>query len=296
MNFRVCTWLCSLCLLSAGVSAAWAGAAESPSPPLPGEAAAAAASKDDSDGTNSTRLMIRKLMETNSAPPGGATGGQVKRSPTTRPASWPPTATQPAPKAPAHPAGGPGKAAPATRPPRQATLPQPTTRPAPSAKSASAKTPAPAKASATTRPAGAGATTKPAPPRHLASGEEVIPQTVVEQLAKLRKMPDVQLDKSVRAADRLYAGGHYQSALVFYEIALRNETGAQMRAWLLYQTGNCHRHKNPDEAVAAYKKMIQEFPDCPWAPAAAMTSKLLQWHKVNQPQKFIKSLESNKQQ
>jgi len=276
-NARVYAWSCICCVLSAH-AALLAGDAGGSSESAPArQATTAPAPGDNSQAVSSTRLLMRKVIEAATSPPGGAAGGKVKRP------RWQPPWSLPTTRPTTRPAGA-VTTGPTTRPAGSQATTRATTRPAGTASGA--------KGSPTTRPAVAGATTKPAPQGDKTT-REVIPAAV---LKNLQELPVGDLPRAGQVADRLYRDGNYQVALVFYQRAGKSETDDQTRAWLLFQTANCQRHKDPAAAMATYKKLVQDFPGCSWAPAAEITNKLLQWHQVNQPREFLKQLESKGQQ
>ncbi|MCK4625625.1 MAG: tetratricopeptide repeat protein [Phycisphaerae bacterium] len=112
-----------------------------------------------------------------------------------------------------------------------------------------------------------------------------------EMLAKLKQLPPGSITEPAALADTLFLGGYLESAAFFYELALKNETDADEKAWLLFQTANCYRETNPTEAVKAYAKLLTEYPNSLWSSAAYMPKNIIEWHKANKLDDLLKELE-----
>jgi tetratricopeptide (TPR) repeat protein len=97
-----------------------------------------------------------------------------------------------------------------------------------------------------------------------------------------------EIQKPVNAmatADALYQAKDYQHAVRFYQMAAdaagkNDPAGCQ---WALYQTANCLRYEDAEKAIAAYQKLVAEYPGSSWTAAAQIQQKNLEWLKKNQP-------------
>jgi tetratricopeptide (TPR) repeat protein len=112
-----------------------------------------------------------------------------------------------------------------------------------------------------------------------------------EMLAKLKQLPPESITEPATLADTLFLGGYLESAAFFYEMALKNETDADEKAWLLFQAANCYRKTNPTEAVKAYAKLLTEYPNSLWSSAAHMPKNIIEWNKANKLDDLLKELE-----
>lgn len=86
------------------------------------------------------------------------------------------------------------------------------------------------------------------------------------------------------AADCLYAHGEYKTAAQLYQLALKQTVDTKedlFRPWILFQAGNCLRRMEPDTAHKFYEQLINEYPECYWAPAARSEQQLIDWFKTN---------------
>jgi tetratricopeptide (TPR) repeat protein len=90
---------------------------------------------------------------------------------------------------------------------------------------------------------------------------------------------------AMAAADALYQAKDYRHAVRFYRIAAQDAgkddpAGSQ---WALYQTANCLRYEDAEKAIAAYQRLIAEYPSSAWATAALIQQRNLEWMRKNQP-------------
>ncbi len=132
---------------------------------------------------------------------------------------------------------------------------------------------------AATQPAampGARATTQPGRQPSDAASDPIV-------LATLRRLGAGRAVDPVLVADELFADGQLEVAGAFYEAALLRSQGDDDLAWALFQLGNCRRKSDPLAAKQAYTELAAKCPDCPWAQAAAMRLKLIEWAEVNKP-------------
>ncbi len=112
-----------------------------------------------------------------------------------------------------------------------------------------------------------------------------------EILAKLKKLPPESIPDPTALADTLFIEEYLESASFFYAMALKNETDADERAWLLFQIANCYRKTNPTEAVKVYAKLLSEHPNSLWSSTAHMPKNIIEWYKVNKLDDLLKEIE-----
>jgi tetratricopeptide (TPR) repeat protein len=85
------------------------------------------------------------------------------------------------------------------------------------------------------------------------------------------------------SADALYRMGDYSRAIRFYEkiIEEKSDPNVVSRQWAIYQAANCVRYQDRDKAVALYARLLFEYPNNPWAEAAMVQKRSLEWLKKN---------------
>lgn len=132
----------------------------------------------------------------------------------------------------------------------------------------SAPAPAPA-AKATPQPAAA-----PAPKSLLST----------DDLKHVGEAPLDAFENPLGLADALFLGGHLAEAAVLYDrlLATKAATGPDM-AWALFQSANCKRQTDPAGALTLYDRLLAQYADCPWAPAAKVRKALVAWRQKTQP-------------
>ncbi len=124
------------------------------------------------------------------------------------------------------------------------------------------------------------------PPENLPSGR-ITPQT----LNRLKKAAPEAFADPAELADALFTNGNLQAAGYFYQVNLKRDLTPEDKAWTLLQIGNCLVDSDPAGAIKAYENLLVDFPDSPWTPLAEVKLKLIEWHKLNNPQAVLKSLE-----
>jgi len=118
-----------------------------------------------------------------------------------------------------------------------------------------------------------------------------ISSETLKMLRGLSQNPQ-QIDNPLELGELLFRNGKYKEAVLFYREALNradsNNPDASMdRAWLLFQTGNCLRNSDMDEAEKMYSQLITEFPNSLWADMAVVQCHFIAWYKKDEPQKMI---------
>jgi len=140
----------------------------------------------------------------------------------------------------------------------------------------------------TTRPASA--TSRPASPAtQPTTASPHLPRAVLE---KLKALPDTGLSLPGELADELYRSGLREAAYVLYERGLKASQDPNAQAWSLYQMANCRHDTDPAAAEALYTRVVAEHGKSLWSRLAAVERKLLMWHRVNQPDKLLQSIQS----
>lgn len=118
-----------------------------------------------------------------------------------------------------------------------------------------------------------------------------ISSETVKMLRSLSQNPQ-KIDNPLELGELLFRNGNYKEAVLFYREALNradsNRPDASMdRAWLLFQTGNCLRNSDMDQAEKMYSQLITEFPNSLWADMAVVQTQFIAWYKKDEPQKLV---------
>lgn len=93
-------------------------------------------------------------------------------------------------------------------------------------------------------------------------------------------------------ADTLFRAGHLDTAAVFYQLALRRDPSPADKAWILFQTGNSLRTRDPAAARAAYKQVMAEHAESPWAEPARTQDELIAWEQSTRPREFLREVDA----
>jgi len=100
-----------------------------------------------------------------------------------------------------------------------------------------------------------------------------------------------QLQKPFELAQILFQSGDLTQAVKCYEKSLEylpaEPASAQMRAWILFQTGNCLRGIEPQKAKKFYTTLITEQPNCLWSDLAKARVKIIDWRLRDRPRALI---------
>ncbi|MHC4122684.1 MAG: tetratricopeptide repeat protein [Planctomycetota bacterium] len=101
-----------------------------------------------------------------------------------------------------------------------------------------------------------------------------------------------QLKKPLELAEILFRNSSLKESAKCYQEALNrmaaNEDNRHKeRAWILFQIGNCLRNTDRPTATERYKKLINEYPDSPWADLAKARIKLLDWYQQDKPRELV---------
>jgi TolA-binding protein len=79
-------------------------------------------------------------------------------------------------------------------------------------------------------------------------------------------------------ANTLYDLGEYKKARVLYEAILAAEPPDALRAWAMFQSGNCARKAgNHLAATKSYDELVGQLPESPWAAEAAWWAGEVKW-------------------
>ncbi len=116
------------------------------------------------------------------------------------------------------------------------------------------------------------ATTKPA------SRPAQIPPKL---LARIKGLAKTGVADPAGLAEALRLGGHPDRAADFYDMAMGNTSDPKEKAWLLYQSANCLRQKNPSAALKKFQKLLAEYPNSLWAPLAQAQAQVVEWRQTN---------------
>lgn len=108
-----------------------------------------------------------------------------------------------------------------------------------------------------------------------------------EVLAKLQASAPKDPAKATKLADTLFGDGHYEPAYALYEAALKGETSERRASWLVFQMANCKKESDPESARQLYLQLIEQYPECRWAPAAKAQEKIIHWQQINEPRSAL---------
>jgi len=100
-------------------------------------------------------------------------------------------------------------------------------------------------------------------------------------LDKLSEHIGVGSAEAVELADALFLSGRYELALQLYERAAEVQTDPGPGAWLAFQTANCRMRMDPQAAVSSYLKLVEKYPDSPFAAVADVRRQLIEWRAKN---------------
>jgi len=133
-----------------------------------------------------------------------------------------------------------------------------------------------------------------ASPKPEAKRTDISEQTL-EALRKQLKDPN-GIKEPFELAETLFASNHLKEAAVAYQLAYAHTDPndpnlAGKRAWILIQTGNCLKDSEPAKAIASYRKLIEQYPDSPWADLAKALGSLASWFEQDKPRAFIEQVQ-----
>jgi len=120
---------------------------------------------------------------------------------------------------------------------------------------------------------------------------EPVRDDTVKQLESLSEQ-DAELTSPFDLAEILYCSGRLKSAAKFYHLALSmaesgKGTAPEDKAWIIFQIGNCLRKSDQEQASKMYKRLINQYPDSPWAQCARKQDQLLEWLRDEKPRQLL---------
>jgi hypothetical protein len=144
----------------------------------------------------------------------------------------------------------------------------------------------------TTRPA----TTQPANPTTMpATGATTRPSVMTSEIKeRIRKLNSIADPAAL--ADALFQAKHPDLAALFYDRALKGKTTPKVKAWVLFQAGNCRRKTNPKVALKAYETLVAAHPDSLWSSIALVQKGIVEWQNTNKLAALLKDIEKQGQQ
>ena len=113
------------------------------------------------------------------------------------------------------------------------------------------------------------------------------------QIVKTLSQHPEQLHAPFELAEILFNSNCLEEAAKCYKQALNRMTTTETnrftdKEWILFQIGNCLRNTDPPAAMQMYRRLINEYPDSPWADLAKAKSKLIDWYLKDKPDAMIK--------
>lgn len=122
--------------------------------------------------------------------------------------------------------------------------------------------------------------------------KETVRQLInAEVLARLRKMAPDSVAEPVALADALFLSEHFDTASVFYNLALQRQHTPEYKARLLFQLANCRRRSDPAAARKMYGQLFNEYPNSVWGRLAQTQGDLLKWYEVNNVRTLLSEIE-----
>ena len=108
-----------------------------------------------------------------------------------------------------------------------------------------------------------------------------------EMIARLKALTPQDVQDPARIADRLFEAAQLEAAGVLYELALQKTPTPELKAWLLFQLANCKRTMDVQAAQTLYQQVATEHASSPWAQAATVNVRVLEWQRQSEPLKVI---------
>jgi hypothetical protein len=117
-----------------------------------------------------------------------------------------------------------------------------------------------------------------------------------ELLAKIKSISKTGVADPAGLAEALRLGGHLDHAAGFYDMAMKSTSDSKEKAWLLFQSANCLRQKNPSAALEKFQKLLTEYPDSLWAPLAQAQAQVVEWRQTNNVTALFEQIEKETQE
>jgi tetratricopeptide (TPR) repeat protein len=134
---------------------------------------------------------------------------------------------------------------------------------------------------------------KPAPVPAPASQPVVALRRTISpaMLEELRKQAAQNPQHSLLTADGLFESGQLEAADVLYQSLLSAKPDDSAKEWLLLQSANCRRPRDPAAAREMYAQLFKKFPKGAWADVAQQEIRLIDWTSVNEPKAVLDAAE-----
>ncbi len=110
-------------------------------------------------------------------------------------------------------------------------------------------------------------------------------------LAEIKDLLKTGVADPAGLAEALRLDGHPDLAADFYDMAMGRTSDAKEKAWLLFQSANCLRQKNPSAASKKFQELLAEYPDSPWAPLAQAQAQVVEWRQTNNVTALFEQIE-----
>ena len=128
--------------------------------------------------------------------------------------------------------------------------------------------------------------TSPLKPQHA-----TVAQDTLSILAERLQKPEL-LNNPYELGETLSNAGCLKEAAVCYRQALARidpnlPDPTEKKAWILFQIGNCLRRDDPQKALEAYSRLINEHPPSLWTDIAKAQSSLINWYLQDKPKTLI---------
>jgi len=118
-----------------------------------------------------------------------------------------------------------------------------------------------------------------------------VAQETLNILAERLQKPEL-LNNPYELGETLSNAGCLKEAVVCYRQALTRidpnlPDPTEKKAWILFQIGNCLRRDDPQKALEAYSRLINEHPASLWTDIAKAQSSLITWYLQDKPKTLI---------
>jgi len=119
----------------------------------------------------------------------------------------------------------------------------------------------------------------------------MVAQETLNILAQRLQKPEL-LKNPFELAEILSNAGYLKEAAVCYSQALARidpnlPDPTEKKAWILLQIGNCLRKDDPQKALEAYLRLINEHAGSLWTDLAKAQSSLISWYQQDKPKTLI---------
>ncbi len=118
-----------------------------------------------------------------------------------------------------------------------------------------------------------------------------VSQDTLNILAERLQKPELLINPYELGQTLAYAGCLKEAAVCYSEALARIDPNlpdpTEKKAWILFQIGNCLRKSDPQKALEAYSRLINEHTASLWTDIAKAQSSLISWYLQEKPKTLI---------